>query len=88
VLGIFWTAVTAGAMFALAEGKRRAGRALNNPVLITEAHVTVVDGLLAVAVLVGLLLNAAVGAWWADPAAGFLLVFYAIKEARTILTGD
>ena len=32
VLGISWTAVTAAAMFALAAGKARTGRALGNPV--------------------------------------------------------
>ncbi len=33
VLGIIWTAVTAAVMFALAAGKARTGRALDNPVL-------------------------------------------------------
>lgn len=41
----------------------------------------------AVAVLVGLTLNATLGWWWADPAAGFVIVYYAVKGARTIL-GD
>jgi hypothetical protein len=36
VLGITWTAVTAVVMFALASGKARTGRALDNPVLRTE----------------------------------------------------
>ena len=40
VLGIVWTAVTAAAMFALAAGKARTGRALDNPVLRTEGRVT------------------------------------------------
>ena len=83
--GIAWTALTAVVMFGLAVAKRRAGSALNNPVLITEGRVTFVDGLLATAVLVGLLLNTVVGAWWADPASGLVIVFYAVKEAREIL---
>jgi divalent metal cation (Fe/Co/Zn/Cd) transporter len=83
-LGIAWTAVTAAVMFGLAAGKARTGAALNNPVLITEGRVTFVDGLLAVSVLVGLILNATTGAWWADPLAGFVIVFYGLKEARTI----
>ena len=85
-LGIGWTAVTAAAMFALAGGKRRTGHALNNPVLTTEARVTLIDGLLAVAVLLGLVLNAVLGWWWADPAAGLVIIYYAIREARTIHT--
>lgn len=83
-LGILWTAITAAAMFALAAGKERTGRALNNPVLITEGHVTVIDGLLALAVLLGLALNSILGWWWADPAAGLVIVYYAIKEVGGI----
>jgi divalent metal cation (Fe/Co/Zn/Cd) transporter len=58
VPGIIWTAVTAAVMFALAAGKARTGRALDNPVLRTEGRVTMIDGILAVAVLAGLALNA------------------------------
>ena len=85
-LGIGWTAVTAVAMFALATGKARTGVALGNRVLSTEARVTLIDGVLAAAVLLGLLLNAGLGWWWADPAAGYLLVFYAGREAREIFS--
>jgi divalent metal cation (Fe/Co/Zn/Cd) transporter len=84
LLGIAWTAVTAVVMFALAAGKGRAGRALDNPVLQTEGRVTAIDGVLATAVLLGLVLNAAVGWWWADPAAGYVLVYYAAREVREI----
>jgi divalent metal cation (Fe/Co/Zn/Cd) transporter len=86
VLGIAWTAVTAAAMFTLAAGKARAGRALDNPVLSTEGRVTAIDGILAVAVLLGLILNAVAGWWWADPAAGYVLVYYAAREVREIFT--
>jgi hypothetical protein len=67
VLGMTWTAVTAAAMFALAAGKARTGRALGNPVLRTEGRVTLIEGIFAAAVLFGLALNAALGWWWADP---------------------
>jgi divalent metal cation (Fe/Co/Zn/Cd) transporter len=83
-LGIAWTAVTAAVMFALAAGKARTGRALDNPVLRTEGRVTAIDGILALAVLLGLILNAAAGWWWADPAAGYVLVGYAAREVREI----
>lgn len=86
-LGIAWTAVTAVVMFALAAGKRSTGRQLGNPVLITEGRVTVIDGLLACAVLVGLVLNALAGWWWADPVAGLVIVYYAIKEALAVFRG-
>jgi divalent metal cation (Fe/Co/Zn/Cd) transporter len=85
-LGMVWMAVTAAVMFALAAGKRHTGQALSSPVLTTEGRVTVIDGLLAVAVLLGLVLNAVLGWWWADPAAGLVIIYYAIKEARTVHT--
>lgn len=84
VLGIIWTALTAAVMFALAAGKARTGRALDNPVLMTEGRVTAIDGILAVAVLLGLILNAVAGWWWADPAAGYVFVYYAAREVREI----
>ena len=84
VSGIVWTATTAAVMFGLAAGKARIGAALDNPVLRTEGRVTLVDGLLAVAVLAGLVLNAGLDWWWADPIAGYVLVFYAAREARDV----
>jgi divalent metal cation (Fe/Co/Zn/Cd) transporter len=87
-LGIAWTAVTAAVMFALAYGKARTGAELENPVLATEGRVTLIDGVLAAAVLLGLLLNTALGWWWADPAAGYVLVYYATREVKEIFTAE
>ena len=84
-VGIAWTGVTALVMFGLAAGKARTGRALGNPVLLTEGRVTFIDGILAVAVLVGLVLNSVLGWWWADPLAAFVLVYYAVREGRAAL---
>jgi divalent metal cation (Fe/Co/Zn/Cd) transporter len=84
-LGIAWLAPTALAMFALAHGKASTGRALGNRVLETEARVTIIDGLLAVAVLVRLILNAAFGWWWADPLAALVIVYYGLREGRAAL---
>jgi divalent metal cation (Fe/Co/Zn/Cd) transporter len=85
VPGIVWTALTAAVMFGLALGKARVGRALDNPVLRTEGRVTMVDAFLATAVLVGLALNAGLGWWWADPLAGYVILFYGVKEGRAAL---
>lgn len=87
-LGIAWTAVTAAVMFALASGKAATGAALDDPVLTTEGRVTLIDGLLAAAVLLGLVLNSLAGWAWADPAAGYVLAFYAVREVREIFLGD
>jgi divalent metal cation (Fe/Co/Zn/Cd) transporter len=85
LLGIAWLALTAVVMFALAYGKSATGRALGNRVLQTEARVTVIDGLLAASVLVGLSLNASLGWWWADPAAAFVIVYYGLREGSAAL---
>lgn len=79
-LGISWLVLTAAAIFFLAYGKGRTGEALGNPVLLKESKVTAVDGMLAVAVLVGLLLDALFDWWWADPLAAFVIVCYGVLE--------
>jgi divalent metal cation (Fe/Co/Zn/Cd) transporter len=81
-IGIAWTGLTALAMFGLATGKAKIGAALNNPVLTAEGRVTMIDGILATAVLAGLTLNSFIGWWWADPVAGYVILYYAIREAR------
>ena len=68
-LGIAWLAATFAAMLLLSWGKHRTGEQLGNRVLQTEAHVTLIDAYLAGAVLIGLVLNATLGWWWADPLA-------------------
>jgi divalent metal cation (Fe/Co/Zn/Cd) transporter len=55
---------------------------------VTEDKVTLVDGILALAVLLWLILNEAAEAWWADPLAALVIVFYALGEAREIFNAD
>lgn len=86
-LGIVWLAVTCVAMFSLAVAKARTGRELANPVLRAEAKVTMVDGTLAATILVGLVLNATLGWWWADVIGGGVLVVYGIREGIEHLQG-
>ncbi|MEU6967436.1 hypothetical protein AB0A71_06810 [Kitasatospora aureofaciens] len=50
--------------------------------------VTLIDGLLAAAVLLGLVLNTTLGWWWADPTGGYVLVYYAAREVKEIFFGD
>jgi divalent metal cation (Fe/Co/Zn/Cd) transporter len=78
--GMAWLALTVVAMLALAYGKRVTGDELANLVLSTEARVTFIDALLASAVLVGLVMNAMAGWWWADPLAGLVIVYYGFRE--------
>jgi len=84
-LGIAWLIATCAVMLLLAWGKSVTGRQLGNPVLVAEARVTLIDVALAGAVLIGVGLNALAGWWWADPLAGFTIVYYGLTEGRAVL---
>ncbi len=77
-----WLGLTVGAMLALAAGKRSTGIQLRSRVLQTEARVTMIDGLLAAAILTGTALNAVLGWWWADPVSALVIVYYGARESR------
>ncbi len=79
-VGIIWQTLTFIVMLSLAAGKAYTGKKLRNITLKTEAQVTLIDAYLAASVLIGLLLNSLLGWWWADPFAGFVIVFYGFKE--------
>ncbi len=82
LLGTVFMAATVVVMFVLAWAKRRTGTALNNRPLIADASMTFIDGCLATGVLVALLLDHAVGWWWADPLAAVIVGLVALNEAR------
>ncbi len=81
-LGIAYLAVTAVVMFGLAIAKRRTAAVLDSAPLRSEASMTFLDGILSTATLSGLALNAALGWWWADPAAALIVAIAAAGEAR------
>lgn len=87
-VGILWLALTFVVMLLLAWGKGVTGSQLGNAVLQTESRVTRIDAALAGAVLVGLVLNAAFGWWWADPLAGLVIVYYGVREGLAALRGE
>jgi divalent metal cation (Fe/Co/Zn/Cd) transporter len=80
--GAIWLTATCAVMLLLARGKQVVGRRLGNPVLITEARVTLIDAALAFAVLLGVSLNTVLGWWWADSLSGLVVLYYAVKEGR------
>jgi divalent metal cation (Fe/Co/Zn/Cd) transporter len=43
------------------------------------------DGALAAAIFVGLVLNAALGWWWADLAGGMVIIVYGLREGAHAL---
>jgi divalent metal cation (Fe/Co/Zn/Cd) transporter len=80
--GAIWLAFTVAAMLVLAAGKRSTGVQLGNLVLETEARVTLIDALLAAAILIGVGLNAWLGWWWSDPVSALIIVYYGARESR------
>ena len=49
--------------------------------LEAEARMTLLDGCLATGILAALVLNAAIGLWWADPAAAAVVGLFCLREA-------
>lgn len=86
-LGIAYLAVTAIVMFTLSWRKRVVGASLENHPLEHEARITFLDGMLATGVLLALVANVTLGAWWADPIAAALVGLAAIPEGLDAL-GD
>jgi divalent metal cation (Fe/Co/Zn/Cd) transporter len=80
--GIVLAAASLVLMPLLAWAKQRTGRALNSRALMADARESLACGLLSLALLTGLVLNAAVGWAWADPAAALLMVPWILNEGR------
>jgi divalent metal cation (Fe/Co/Zn/Cd) transporter len=80
VPGIAVTAAALVVMPLLAMWKRRLGHELGNEALLADATETLLCAVLAAATLLGLIGNALVGWWWADPMAGLLIAAFALRE--------
>ncbi len=79
-LGIAFLAATVAVMVILGVGKLRVGRALGSPTVRADGRFSLVDGALAAAVLVGLVLTALLGWWWADAVLAGLISVLALRE--------
>jgi divalent metal cation (Fe/Co/Zn/Cd) transporter len=79
-VGIGLAAFTAPTMPFLAAAKRRVGHRLNSSATVSEAAQNQLCAYLSIALLIGLLANALVGWWWADPAAALVIAALAGKE--------
>jgi divalent metal cation (Fe/Co/Zn/Cd) transporter len=64
----------------LSRAKRQVGSGLNSTAMVADARQTDFCVYLSAILLAGLLLNAVFGIWWADPAAGLLMVPIIAKE--------
>jgi divalent metal cation (Fe/Co/Zn/Cd) transporter len=72
----------------LAVAKRRVGNRLGSAATVQEGVQNMVCAYLSVALLVGLLGNALLGWWWADPAAALVIAAVAFREGRESWRGE
>lgn len=87
-VGIVLVAISVAIMPFLSWAQRRAGRELNSASAVADSKQTLLCTYLSAAVLAGLVLNAALGWWWADPAAALVLAVLAVREGRNAWRGD
>jgi cation diffusion facilitator family transporter len=79
-VGVVLTALSLGIMPFLGWVKLRTAQALSSRALRADAYETIACAWLSLATLAGLLLNAALGWWWADPLAALAIVPLVIRE--------
>ena len=87
-VGVGLAAVTAPTMPLLARAKRKVGRKLNSSATVSEASQNMICAYLSIALLIGLLANALVGWWWADPLAALVIAGVAVREGRESWKGE
>ena len=87
-VGIGLAAFAAATMPVLARLKRDVGRRLSSSATVSEAGQNMICAYLSIALLVGLLLNAIAGWWWADPAAALVIAAIAAREGVESWRGE
>jgi divalent metal cation (Fe/Co/Zn/Cd) transporter len=87
-VGIGLTVAALLVMPLLGWRKRRVGSALRNPLVLADAAETILCATLAATTLLGLVLFAALGWWWADPVAALAVAWFAVREGREAWHGE
>ena len=67
------------------QGKLRIARRIGSAALKADAACSVTCAYMALALLLGLLLNQLFSWWWADPLAGLALIYFLVREGREAL---
>ena len=88
IVGIALAAVSLVVMPLLVRAKRRVARAIGSKALEADATQTAVCTWLSAILLGGLLLNALVGWWWADPVAALVMLPIIVKEGLEGIRGE
>ena len=87
-IGIVLTAVSIPVMLWLAAAKRRTGEALGSRALIADSKQTRACWYLSVVALAGLVANAVLGWWWADPLAALGIAVLLVREGLEAVRGE
>jgi divalent metal cation (Fe/Co/Zn/Cd) transporter len=87
-VGIVLVALSVVIMPFLSWAQRRAGRELGSASAVADSKQTLLCTYLSAAVLIGLVLNASLGWWWADPVVALGLAAVAVREGRAALRGE
>jgi divalent metal cation (Fe/Co/Zn/Cd) transporter len=88
IVGIALAASSLIVMPLLGRAKQRIGGRIGSSATASEGKQNLLCAYLAAALLVGLLGNALVGAWWLDPAVALLIAYVAVQEGREAWRGD
>jgi divalent metal cation (Fe/Co/Zn/Cd) transporter len=86
--GIVLASLSLIVMPLLSRAQRRAGRALGSRSAVADSKQTLLCTYLSAVLLAGLLLNSALGWWWADPLAALVIAAVAVKEGRDAWRGE
>jgi divalent metal cation (Fe/Co/Zn/Cd) transporter len=87
-VGIVLTAFSLVVMPVLAFKKRQVGREMGSRSVETDSKQTSACAYLSAVVFVGLVLNASLGWWWADPLAALGVVVFLMREGREALGAE
>jgi divalent metal cation (Fe/Co/Zn/Cd) transporter len=88
LIGIVLAAVSLIVMPLLVRAKRKVAHAINSSALMADSKQTELCTYLSAILLGGLLLNALLGWWWADPVAALVMVPIIVKEGIEALRGE
>ena len=87
-VGMGLAALSLLVMPILSHAQRRAGREFGSASAVADSRQTLLCTYLSGVLLVGLLVNATLGWWWADPLAALVIAVVAVKEGRAAWRGD
>jgi len=87
-IGIGLSVITLATMPPLARAKRHVGEQIGSSATASESRQTTLCAYLSATLLIGLLANAVLGWWWADPVAALVIAGVAVREGRDAWRGD